>query len=117
MVKKLVIHIIISVLGLFLAIWFVPGVKFSGSNEIVFLAGILLGLVNCFVKPLLKIISFPIRIISFGIFTLILNILLVWIVIDILSPIEIEGLFPLLATTFIIWILSVIINSLFKKEE
>ena len=116
MIKKLSIHIFIAVLGIFLAIWLVPGVKFSGPIEIVFLSGAILGFANFFVKPVLKLISLPLRIISLGIFTLVINMFLVWLVIDIISPIEISGLLPLITTTFIIWILTIILNSFLKKD-
>lgn len=117
MFRKLLIYILVAVLGLFLAIWFVPGVKFNGHIEITFLSGIFLGLVNYFVKPVLKLISFPIRIFTLGIFTLFLNVFLVWVVIDILSPIEIEGILPLLATTSIIWFLTIILNSFLSDKK
>lgn len=116
MIKRLFIHIIIAVFGVFLAIHFITEVEYSGPIETIFLSGAILGFANCFIKPVLKLISLPLRIITLGIFTLIINIFLVWVVIDILSPIEIKGLMPLIYTTFIIWILT-IISSFFLKTE
>jgi len=109
MVKKLLLYIIASVLGIFLAIWLAPNVQFNGSNEIIVITGVILGLVNFFIKPILKLVSFPLQIITLGFFNFVINIFLVWLIIDVLSPIEINGLFSLLITTFIIWILNFLI--------
>lgn len=105
MLGKLLFHIVSGILGLFLAIKFIPGVEFAGPVKTLLIAGLVLGLVNFFVKPILKKISLPLRIITFGLFSLIINMFLVWVTADILFPgqIEISGLAPLFWTTLIIW--------------
>jgi len=110
MVSKLFFHIISGILGIFLAIKFVPGVEFSGATQILMLAGTILGLVNFFIKPILKIISLPLRILTLGLFSLVINMILVWLVVDVLFPgdLEIKGLIPLFWTTIIIWALNLI---------
>ncbi|MFH1656381.1 MAG: phage holin family protein [Candidatus Nealsonbacteria bacterium] len=110
MISKLFFHIISGILGIFLASRFVPGIEFSGSTQILLIAGTILGLVNFFIKPILKIISLPLRILTLGLFSLVINMVLVWLVVDILFPndLEIIGLIPLFWTTIIIWALNMI---------
>jgi len=67
-------------------------------------------LVNSFIKPILKIITLPLRILTFGLFGLIINMLMIWLV-DIFFPeLIIAGLIPLFWLTFIVWILSFLLG-------
>jgi putative membrane protein len=102
-IGKLLFHIISGVLGIFLAAKFVPGVEFYGSFLMLLIVGTAIGLVNFFIKPFLKIISLPIRILTLGIFSLIINMAMIWLV-EIVFPkeLEITGLIPLFWTTLIV---------------
>lgn len=104
MIGKLLFHIISGILGLYLAARFIDGIEFSGKIKILIIAGIILGLVNFFVRPVLKIITLPLTILTLGLFGLVINMLIVWLVADVLFPkeIEIRGLIPLFWTTLII---------------
>jgi putative membrane protein len=115
--NRLILQIIAGILGMFLATKFIPGVnleiipgqsglfgiEFKAAWQILILAGSVLGLINFFIKPLLKFITSPIRALTFGLFTLVINIGLVWLV-DVLFPeLIIRGIIPLFWTTIIVW--------------
>jgi len=117
--ERLFWQIIAGILGIFLATKFVPGVsleiipgqsqffgiEFTAPWQVLVLVGGVLGLVNFFIKPILKIITLPLRILTFGLFSLVINMLMVWMV-DILFPeLTILGLIPLFWTTIIVWVL------------
>ncbi len=106
-IGKLLFHIISGALGLFLAAKFIPGVEFYGTFLMLMIIGGVLGIINFFIKPILKAISLPIRILTFGIFSLVINMAMVWLI-EILFPrdLEITGLLPLFLTTIIIWALN-----------
>jgi len=106
-IGKLLFHIISGALGLFLAAKFIPGVEFYGTFAMLLIIGTTLGIINFFIKPVLKAISLPIRILTFGLFSLVINMGLVWLI-EILFPkeLEITGLLPLFWTTLIIWALN-----------
>lgn len=107
--RKLLIQIATGILGLLLASHFVPGVEFLGPWKTLILAGFILGLINFFLKPFLKLITFPLRILSLGFFTLVINMGLIWLV-DIFFPeLVIVGLIPLFWTSLIIGGLNLVI--------
>ena len=112
MFQNLFFQILVGIVGLWLAQRFVPGVVFTGTWQTLALAGTILGLINFFIKPILKIITLPLRILTFGLFSLVLNMGIIWVVADILFPAQIEilGLLPLFWTTMIIWLISFIFN-------
>lgn len=109
---SLILQIGAGILGLWLAAKFVPGVEFTGKIQILLLAGSILGLINFFIKPVLKKITLPLRILTLGLFSLIINMGIVWLVADVLFPAELEihGILPLFWTTIIIWVLNIILS-------
>ena len=106
--RNLFIKIAAGILGLWLASSFVPGVEFTGAWKILLFAGFLLGLMNFFIKPILKSITLPLRIITLGLFGLIINMAMVWLVDIFFTELTIVGVLPLLWTTLIIWGLSLL---------
>jgi len=130
MVRKLISQIIAGISGLALAIWLIPGVKvqvipdssFFGISltanwHIIILLGIVFGIINTFLRPILNTITIPLRIITLGLFSLVINMAIIWGVDLIFQEITIGWFLPLLWTTIIIWGLSIILPTLFKKKE
>jgi len=125
MITRLFFHILAGILGLFFAVklseWetikFIYGIEFSGPIQTLLITGGILGLANFFIKPILNAITFPLRIITFGLFSFIINMVLVWVVVDVFSPIEITGLVPLFWTTIIIWGLGLIFGIYNNKRK
>ena len=111
MIGKLLLHIVSGILGLFLAAKFVPKVEFYGTWGMLLIIGSILGIVNFFIKPILKTIALPLRILTLGLFSLVINMSLIWLI-EILFPrdLEITGLLPLFWTTVIIWALNLILK-------
>ena len=75
-----IIRILGNSLALYAAYYFVPGFVINGGWKEYLLAGAFLGLLNLTVKPVLKIISMPIIILTLGLFALVINGLLLWTV-------------------------------------
>lgn len=116
MVKKLLSQMIAAAVGLWAASQFVPGVSvrllpdsnFFGVRltalwQVFLLLGIILGILNFFVKPVLNIIALPLRLITLGIFGFFINMALVWAVDVMFKELYAPWLWPLLWTTVIIW--------------
>ncbi len=115
--RNFLVKIVSGVLGLWIAVSFVPGVDFTGSLKSLAIAGVLLGLVNFFVKPILKIITLPIRMLTLGLFGLVINMAMVW-AIDIFYPeLVIVGLLPLFWTTLVVWVLGIILGLFFNRKH
>ena len=125
LIRKISLDIIVGMAGLYLAlkmsqsqtISFISGIEYSGKLSILFLTGGILGLINFFIEPILKSIFIPLKIITFGLSNLAISMFLVWIVVDIFSPIEIKGIIPLFWTTITIWILKKIFVSSYSRNR
>ncbi len=124
MIGRLLFNIIAGIFGLFLAIKisqsqltsFIYGIEYSGPFKAILFTGGFLGLTNFFIEPILKLILFPLKFITFGLSALVIDMFLVWVVVDIFSPIEIEGIVPLFWTTVIIWLLNLFFGLVNSKK-
>lgn len=110
MIQNLLLQIIAGIGGLWIGVRFIPLVELDGPMTTIVYAGIILGIINAVIKPILKIITLPLRILTLGLFGLVINILMVWVVDILFSELIIVGLIPLLWTTIAVWGLSVILS-------
>lgn len=99
----LFLQIVAGILGIWLAQRYVQGVEFTGPWQTLALAGLALGLINFFIKPILKIITLPLKILTLGLFGLVINMLMVWVVDIIFPELIIPGIIPLFWTSLIVW--------------
>ena len=105
--RKLILQIIVGILGIWLATELIDGVTFTGTIKALIIAGSILGFINFFVKPILNLITLPLRIITFGLFSLAINMGIIWLI-EVLSPLDITGIYFLFWTTITVWVLSLI---------
>ncbi len=116
--RSLLWYIIASIIALFVATLIVPNVSIEGETiqyiKVLLLSGLVLGLINYFIKPLIKTIVFPLRLLTFGLINLVINILIVWCVDILFLELSIEGLLSLFLTSLIVWIVNIIIP---KKKK
>ncbi|PIU46506.1 hypothetical protein COS93_02360 [bacterium (Candidatus Gribaldobacteria) CG07_land_8_20_14_0_80_33_18] len=104
-------YIILGTLGIYIAILFIPGVQINGEiysfgwSKILFLSGLVLGLLNFFIKPIISLITFPLRILTLGLFSLAIEMGMVFIVDTVFPELIIPGLAGLFWTSIIVWLL------------
>ena len=123
MVQKLFWHIVGGILGIFLAVKFVLGVSlkvlpdssFFGIIltqfwQILFLVGGILGLINFFIKPVLDKITWPLKILTLGLFSLILNMVIIKFLDILFLEFQILGFIPLFWTTIIVWLINFLLG-------
>lgn len=71
---KLLIRWLATCIALLLAAWIVPGIRVERESFAVFgMMALILGLVNAIIRPLLKMLSCTLIILTLGLFTLVIN--------------------------------------------
>jgi len=106
--KKFFLKILAGILTIFLSSKLIPGVKLEvlpNSNffgieikeywQILFLVGITFGLINAILKPILDLVTFPLKILTFGLFSVILNMLMLFLLDLLFEELDIIGISPL----------------------
>jgi len=106
--RKFLFQVLAGMLGTYLATEFLPGVSFLGPRKIFLLIGLAFGIINYFIKPILNLVLFPIRLLTFGLIGLVIDIGIVWFVSSVLFPdyLKISNIVALLGVTIIIWFTS-----------
>ncbi len=74
---KIITSLIVNGLAVGLAAYLLPGVAIE-TWQALLVATVVLGIFNSFVAPVLKFISFPITILTLGLFSIVINGLMVW---------------------------------------
>ena len=105
-----IIRILGNSLALYVANYFVPGFVVSGGWKEYLLAGAFLGLLNLVVRPVLKMISMPFIILTLGLFTLVINGLLLWTVGYIFDFVTIKDITTLLYAVVVVTMVNLLIS-------
>ncbi len=104
---RLAYHVLAGILGFWLATG-LPEVEFAKEIQSLALAGFVLGVINFAVKPILDFITIPLKIVTFGLFSIFLNMAIVWTV-DVLILGKIFTLWTLFLATIILSILNLVL--------
>lgn len=73
------VRLLVNAAALFVAAWLVPGIRHDGSLLNLLLVALLFGLVNSFLRPLLKLLTCPLILLTLGLFTLVINALMLMV--------------------------------------
>jgi putative membrane protein len=84
---------VFAAFGLAIASRLVPGVTYDAPMTL-FLAALLLGVVNALLRPLLVILTLPITVLTFGLFLLVINAAMILLVSRILPGFQVAGFIP-----------------------
>jgi len=72
---KLILRVVVNALALGAAAWLVPGIR-AGSVTSLLLIALVFGVLNALIKPFLKLVSCPVILLTLGLFTLVVNALM-----------------------------------------
>ena len=109
------LKILVGILTIFIAIKFIPGVyleigernifglEIKREWQLIVIIGIILGTLNFFLKPVLKILTLPINFLTLGFFSFFINLILIELVDVLFLELKIEGMRPLFLTGLVIW--------------
>jgi len=73
------IRLLVNAVALWVATLLVPGVTYEGGALPLLGVALLFGVVNAFIRPVAKILTFPLIILTLGIFALVINGLMLWL--------------------------------------
>lgn len=103
---------IISTLAVLVATYVVPGIEFDRWQDLL-VATLVLGLLNSFLRPLLMLLSLPLLIFTLGLFTIVINAVLLLLVSGLLGRhFIVDGFWSAFWGALVISIVSLLLNSL-----
>jgi putative membrane protein len=104
-------HLLITAALLLLVANLVRGIQIAGFWP-AFLGAIVLGLVNAFVRPVMVLLTLPLTVFTFGLFLLVVNALMLWLVAALVPGIRVQGFGPALLGSLLLTLLNIAVASL-----
>lgn len=105
----ILINWIVMAFAVIVAAYILPGVTLSGFWAAV-LAALVLGLINVFIKPLLLILTLPINILTLGLFTLVINALVIMMASGITPGFKVDGFWNAMLFSIVLSLVLYVIN-------
>ena len=116
MIRIMIIRWFVNTIALAVASFLIPGISYYLFKDLV-IAAALFGILNTFIKPILIILTLPINLLSLGLFTFIINAIMLGLTGSFLEGFIVSGFWSSLAGAIIISIVSVVLNSMLKEDE
>ena len=93
----------------------IPGLYVEGWGS-AFIGAVVLGLVNFFVRPVMVILTFPLTILTLGLFLLVVNGLMLWLVAGLVPGIHLQGLGSAILGSLLFSLLNLAISAIVRRE-
>ena len=112
---KILLKWLIMAVSIIIAATLISGVNVSGVWAALWLA-VFLAVINIIIKPILVVITLPINILTLGLFTFVINALLVWFSSTIIQGFSVTGFLPALFFSVILSVVSYLLNVIFRTK-
>ncbi len=117
---KLILRVLVNALALGAAAHFVPGIR-AGGVESVLLIALVFGVLNALVRPFLKLLSCPLLVLTLGLFTLVLNALMLmltaWLGQKLGIDFRVDGFWPAFLGALVVSVVSVVLSWVLIDEK
>ena len=106
MLKQLIIVWVVVAAALAITAWLLPSVEVDGGVLALLGVALLFGLVNALIGTLLRLISLPLTLMTFGLFGLVINGVLLAITAGLTDVLDVGGVFPTILAAIVISMLT-----------
>lgn len=112
---RFIIRLLMTAIVVFLLASFLPGVTVAGYGTAIIVA-IVLALLNLIVKPVLVLLTLPVTVITFGLFLLVINAVIILLVDAFISGFSVDGFWVALIFSLLLSIVQSILFSLLPED-
>jgi putative membrane protein len=103
-----IIHWLVSAAAVGVAAYLIPGVEVTLVGALI--AAVVIGIINLFIKPVLTILTLPLTIVTLGLFSLVLNALLVLLVAQVVPGFTVTGFWPALFFSIVLSLVNAVFD-------
>lgn len=117
---KFIIRVAINAVGLYAAVWLIPGIEYLGDWTGILWLALIIGLLNALVRPLLKFLTCPLIILTLGLFTLVINTVMLLLTRTIGQTLgiglSVDGFWSALLGSLVMSVVSIFMSLIFRDE-
>lgn len=117
MLTTIVIRLFINAVALWAAAAVVPGIALAGDFWGIILVAAIFGVVNALVRPIILVLSIPLLILTLGLFTLVVNALMLLLTAVFTQHLVVEGFWPAVLGAILISIVSFLLSAFLDEER
>jgi putative membrane protein len=107
----ILINLLVSGLSVFLADYLLAGIKVSSFIQAI-MVGIILGIVNTIIRPIILFFTLPLNLVTFGLFTFVVNALMVLLVAKVVPDFYVANFWWALAFSVVVSLISTFLSGL-----
>src|SRR5919197_6174987 len=112
LIRRLLIATAVNVAALAVTAWAFDRVRVDGWGSLI-LAGVVFGIVNAVVKPIVTLLALPVILISLGVALFFLNMLMLALTDWVVNGLVIAGFWTLVGATIVVWLVNLAVESVF----
>ena len=109
---KIIAHIVVIAAALLLIANFIPGIEVANMQTAI-IVSLVWGIIGITVRPVLNLLALPINLITFGLFSFVINALLFWVMAGLVPGFSVSGFIPALEGSVILAIVTWILHAVF----
>lgn len=113
---RFVIRILINAAALWVADQLVDGIELSGSIWAILLVALVFGVVNAVLKPVLKLLSLPVLILTLGLFAFVINAALLGLTAALMDNLTVDGFWSAVLGGLIIAVVSAVLSRVLPDD-
>jgi putative membrane protein len=113
---SILINWLVGTLAVIVAAYLMPGVSVAGFTAAL-LTALVLGILNAFIRPVLMFLTLPINLITFGLFTFVINAILVLIASAAVPGFEVGGFLTAILFAIVLSIIMILVSLVLPTEE
>jgi putative membrane protein len=118
---RFLIRLLVNAAALWVATRIVSGVSFSGEPVYLLIVALVFGLLNALVRPVLKLLTCPLLILTLGLFTFVINAVILWMTSALSGKLRlgfhVAGFWPAFWGALVITIVSILLSLLIPDPE
>jgi putative membrane protein len=99
------LRVLVNAVAIYLVATIVPGIGVDGLLTALG-AGLVLGLINAIVRPVLILLTLPVTLVTLGLFLVVLNAFCLWLTAQLVRGFEVHGVWPALFGALLISVVS-----------
>ena len=107
---RLALNLAVTVFAFWVAVQLLAGMSFTGNLGNWLIVAIIFGLINAIIRPILLLLTLPINVFTLGLFTLVINALMLWLTSWISGALSVDGFITAFLGAFIISVVSTVLN-------
>ncbi len=113
--RGLIFRWLVNAGGLLLVSYLFDGIQVAGVGWAL-IAALFLGVINALIRPVVLILTLPINVLSLGLFTLVINGLMLWLTGNLLAGFRVDGFWPAVGGSLVLSLISFAISSLVNDQ-